>query len=115
MNAFTLNLLITKCSNCYINLSFMSPAISFVTFFNNFFPSNFVLFVLTSEGDIYRLVLADLSTFPYTCALGKGSSFSFIVGNVVKIRSNQEEIDSNTDTGGERIESSVEIEGDRTG
>ena len=37
------------------------------------------------------------------------------VGNVVKVRSNQEEIESNMETGGERIESSVETEGDRTG
>ena len=37
------------------------------------------------------------------------------VGNVVKVRSNQEEIESNIETGGERIESIVEIEGDRTG
>ena len=37
------------------------------------------------------------------------------VGNMVKARSNQEEIDSNMKTGGEIIECSVEIEGDRTG
>ena len=37
------------------------------------------------------------------------------VGNVVKFRSNQEEIESNMETGGERIESSVKIEGDRIG
>ena len=38
-----------------------------------------------------------------------------IAGNVVKVRSNQEEIESNMDAGGERIESRVETEGDRTG
>ena len=37
------------------------------------------------------------------------------VGNVVMVRSNQEEINSNMETEGERIESSMEIEGDRTG
>ena len=37
------------------------------------------------------------------------------VGNVVKVSSNQEEIDSNMKTGGEIIECSVETEGDRTG
>ena len=37
------------------------------------------------------------------------------VVNVVKVRSNQEEIESNIETGGERIESRVETEGDRTG
>ena len=36
------------------------------------------------------------------------------VGNLVKVGSNQEEINSNMDTGGERIKSSVETEGDRT-
>ena len=36
-------------------------------------------------------------------------------GNVVKVSLNQEEIDSNMETGGERIKSSVETEGDRTG
>ena len=37
------------------------------------------------------------------------------VGNVVKFSSNQEEIDSNMETGGERIEPSVETEEDRKG
>ena len=37
------------------------------------------------------------------------------VENVVKVRSNQEEIESNMETGGEIIESNVETEGDRTG
>ena len=37
------------------------------------------------------------------------------VGNVVKFRSNQEEIESSMETGGERIESRVETEVDRTG
>ena len=37
------------------------------------------------------------------------------VGNVVKLRSNQEENYSNMDTGGEIIESSMKTEGDRTG
>ena len=37
------------------------------------------------------------------------------VGNVVKVRSNQEEIDSNMNAGGEGIKSSMDIEGDRTG
>ena len=37
------------------------------------------------------------------------------VGNVVNVRSNQEEIESNMETGGEIIESRVETEGDRTG
>ena len=37
------------------------------------------------------------------------------VGNMVKARSYQEDIESNMETGGEIIESSVEIEGDRTG
>ena len=35
--------------------------------------------------------------------------------NVVNIRSKREEIESNMDTGGVKIESSVETEGDRTG
>ena len=35
------------------------------------------------------------------------------VVNVVNVRSNQEEIESNMDTGGERIESNVKTEGDR--
>ena len=39
----------------------------------------------------------------------------YFIGNVVKIRSNQEEIKSNMETGGERIESRVETEVDRTG
>ena len=34
------------------------------------------------------------------------------VGNVVKFRSNQKEIETNMETGRERIESSVDIEGD---
>ena len=34
---------------------------------------------------------------------------------MVKVRSNQEEIESNMETGGKRIKSSVETEGDRTG
>ena len=34
---------------------------------------------------------------------------------MVKVRSNQEEVESNMETGGERIKSSVETEGDRTG
>ena len=38
-----------------------------------------------------------------------------IVGNVVKFRSIQEEIEYNMETGGEIIESSVEKEGDRIG
>ena len=33
---------------------------------------------------------------------------------MVKVRSNQEEIESNMETGGKRIKSSVETEGDRT-
>ena len=37
------------------------------------------------------------------------------VVNVFKVRPNQEQIDSNMDTGGERIKSSVETEGDRKG
>ena len=37
------------------------------------------------------------------------------VENVVKVRSNQEEIESNMEIGGERIESRVETEGYRTG
>ena len=37
------------------------------------------------------------------------------VVNLVNFRSNQEEIYSNMETGGEIIESSVETEGDRTG
>ena len=37
------------------------------------------------------------------------------VGNVVKIRSNQEEIESNMEIGGERIESSMKTEGNRIG
>ena len=37
------------------------------------------------------------------------------VGNVVKVRSKKEEIDSNMETRGERIESIVETEGDRIG
>ena len=37
------------------------------------------------------------------------------VGNVFKVRSNQEEIESYIETGGERIESSMKTEGDRTG
>ena len=37
------------------------------------------------------------------------------VGNVVKVRSNQEEIKSNMETRGEIIESRVETEGYRTG
>ena len=37
------------------------------------------------------------------------------VGNVVKVRSKQEEIESNIETGEERIESSVETKGDRKG
>ena len=36
------------------------------------------------------------------------------VGNAVKVRSNQEEIKSNMETGGEIIKSSVETEVDRT-
>ena len=36
------------------------------------------------------------------------------VGNVVKFSSNQEEIDSNMETGGEIINSSMETEGDKT-
>ena len=35
-------------------------------------------------------------------------------GNVVKVRSNQYEIKSNMETGGKRIESRMEIEGNRT-
>ena len=38
-----------------------------------------------------------------------------IVGNVVKVRSNQEGIKSNMKTGGEIIESRMEKEGDTTG
>ena len=38
-----------------------------------------------------------------------------IFGNVVKVRSNQEEIESNMETVGERTKSSVETERDRTG
>ena len=37
------------------------------------------------------------------------------VGNVVNVSSNQEENESKMETGGERIESSVVAEGDRTG
>ena len=37
------------------------------------------------------------------------------VANVVKVRSNQEEIKSNMEIGGEGIESSMDIEGDRKG
>ena len=37
------------------------------------------------------------------------------VGNVVKVRSNQEKIDYNIETGGEIIEYRLEIEGDMTG
>ena len=37
------------------------------------------------------------------------------VGNVVKARSNQEETETNMETGGDRIESSVETEGDGAG
>ena len=37
------------------------------------------------------------------------------VGNSVKVRSNQKETDSNMETGGEIIESSVDTKGDRTG
>ena len=43
------------------------------------------------------------------------SSTNERVGNVVKVRSKQEEIKSNMETGGERIESNVETEVDRTG
>ena len=39
----------------------------------------------------------------------------YFIGNVVKIRSNQEEIESNMKTGGEIIEYNVDTEGDRTG
>ena len=38
----------------------------------------------------------------------------YFIGNVVKIRSNQEEIKSNMETGGERIKPIMETEGDRT-
>ena len=38
-----------------------------------------------------------------------------IVGNVVKVKSNQVENESKMETGGERIESRVDTEGDRTG
>ena len=34
---------------------------------------------------------------------------------MVKVRSNQEEVESNMETGGERIKSRVETKGDRTG
>ena len=37
------------------------------------------------------------------------------VGNLVKVRSTQEEIESNMETGEERIKSRVDTEGDRTG
>ena len=37
------------------------------------------------------------------------------VGNAVNVRSNQEEIESNMETGAERIKSSVKMEGYRTG
>ena len=50
----------------------------------------------------------------YTLQTGS-SSTNDRVGNMVKIRPNQEEIDSNIDTGGERIEPSVDTERDRTG
>ena len=36
------------------------------------------------------------------------------VGNVVRVMLNQEEIESNMETGGEIIESSMETEGERT-
>ena len=39
----------------------------------------------------------------------------FCVGNVVKVRSNQEKIESNMETGGERIKPSIDTEGDRIG
>ena len=40
--------------------------------------------------------------------------YNHTVVNVVKFRSNQEEIESNMETGGERIKFSVDTEEDRT-
>ena len=42
-------------------------------------------------------------------------SQKLFIGNVVKVKSNQEETESNMEIGGERIESIVETEGDREG
>ena len=53
-----------------------------------------------------------MSYLQLCCRYGYGNN---IVGNVVKVSSNQEEINSNMETGGERIESSVETERNRTG
>ena len=50
----------------------------------------------------------------YTLQMGPPSTKER-VENVVKVRSNQEEIESNMDTGGERIESSVKTYRVRTG
>ena len=56
----------------------------------------------------------------YTCVYHPYFNQYFVkhttsVVNIIKVRSNQEDIDSNMETGGERIESSVETEGDRKG
>ena len=50
----------------------------------------------------------------YTLQMGPPST-NERVGNVVKIRLNQKEIKSNMETVGERIESILGIEGDKTG
>ena len=49
-----------------------------------------------------------------TIRMGPPSKKERVV-NVVKVRSNQEEFESNMEIGGEGIKSSMEIEGDRTG
>ena len=50
----------------------------------------------------------------YTLQMGPPSTKERVV-TVIKVRSNQEDIDSNMETGGEIIEPGVETEGDRKG
>ena len=67
------------------------------------------------QAEIYHMLPnVEFMILDYFQFVGQGNAVKTVV-NVVKFRSNQEEIKSNMDTKGERIGSSMETEGDRTG
>ena len=74
------------------------------------------VFTKALQGALFAKVCDMIMERKYVDTLHMGPpSTKECVGYVVKVRSNQEEIESNMETGGERIESSLETERDRTG